>query len=38
MHAVQQLSDDAVLLTRAGHSPGDLGWLEFADAVKGRTR
>jgi uncharacterized damage-inducible protein DinB len=34
MHAVQQFSEAAVLLTRAGHSPGDLGWLEFADARK----
>jgi uncharacterized damage-inducible protein DinB len=29
-HAVQQFSEAAVLLTRAGHSPGDIGYLEFA--------
>jgi uncharacterized damage-inducible protein DinB len=29
-HAVQQFSEAAVLLTRAGHSPGDIGFLEFA--------
>ena len=28
-HAVQQFSEAAVLLTRAGHSPGDIGFLEF---------
>jgi uncharacterized damage-inducible protein DinB len=30
-HAIQQLSEAAVLLTRAGASPGDLGFLEFAN-------
>jgi uncharacterized damage-inducible protein DinB len=29
-HAIQQFSEAAVLLTRAGASPGDLGFLEFA--------
>jgi uncharacterized damage-inducible protein DinB len=29
-HAIQQFSDAAVLLTRAGHSPEDIGFLEFA--------
>jgi uncharacterized damage-inducible protein DinB len=29
-HAIQQFSDAAVLLTQAGHSPGDIGFLEFA--------
>jgi uncharacterized damage-inducible protein DinB len=30
-HALQQFSDAAVLLTRAGHSPGEIEFLEFAD-------
>ncbi len=30
-HGLQQFSDAAVLLTRAGHSPGDIEFLEFAD-------
>jgi uncharacterized damage-inducible protein DinB len=30
-HAIQQFSDAAVLLTRAGASPGDIGFLEFAN-------
>jgi uncharacterized damage-inducible protein DinB len=30
-HGIQQLSEAAVLLTRAGASPGDLGFLEFAN-------
>ena len=29
-HGIQQFSEAAVLLTRAGHSPGDIGFLEFA--------
>jgi len=29
-HGIQQLSEAAVLLTKAGHSPGDIGFLEFA--------
>ncbi len=28
-HGLQQFSEAAVLLTRAGHSPGDIGFLEF---------
>ena len=28
-HGIQQFSEAAVLLTRAGHSPGDIGFLEF---------
>ena len=28
-HGSQQLSEAAVLLTRAGHSPGEIGFLEF---------
>ena len=31
-HGIQQFSEAAVLLTRAGHSPGDIGFLEFAAA------
>lgn len=34
-HGIQQFSEIAVLLTRAGHSPGDIGFLEF---VSGRER
>ena len=30
-HGMQQFSEAAVLLTRAGESPGDLGFLEFAN-------
>ena len=30
-HAIQQFSDAATLLTKAGHSPGELEFLEFAD-------
>ena len=32
-HALQQLSEAAVLLTRAGESPGDIGFLEFVQAT-----
>lgn len=28
-HGLQQFSEAAVLLTRTGHSPGDIGFLEF---------
>ncbi|MBA4169594.1 MAG: hypothetical protein H0X68_04205 [Chloroflexi bacterium] len=28
-HGIQQFSEVAILLTRAGHSPGDIGFLEF---------
>lgn len=31
-HGIQQFSEAAVLLTRAGHSPGDIGYLEFVGA------
>jgi hypothetical protein len=30
-HAMQQFSDAATLLSLTGHSPGELGFLEFAD-------
>ena len=33
-HGLQQFSEAAVLLTRAGHSPGDIGFLEFARGVR----
>ena len=29
-HGVQQFSEAAVLLTRLGHSPGEIGFLEFS--------
>ena len=32
-HGLQQFSEAAVLLTRAGHSPGDIGFLEFIRAT-----
>ena len=35
-HGIQQFSEAAVLLTRAGHSPGDIGFLEFIQATRGR--
>ena len=31
-HGIQQLSEAAVLLTRAGHSPGEIGYLEYVRA------
>ena len=34
-HGIQQFSEAAVLLTRAGHSPGDIGFLEFAEVRDG---
>ncbi len=34
-HGIQQFSEAAVLLTRAGHSPGDIGFLEF---IQSRSR
>ncbi len=30
-HGIQQFSEAAVLLTQAGHSPGDTGFLQFAE-------
>jgi hypothetical protein len=30
-HGIQQFSEAAVVLTRAGSSPGDIGFLEFAN-------
>jgi uncharacterized damage-inducible protein DinB len=37
-HAIQQFSDAAVLLTQAGQSPEDIGFLEFArSATKDET-
>jgi len=34
-HGIQQFSEAAVLLTRAGHSPGDIGFLEFVEVRDG---
>jgi uncharacterized damage-inducible protein DinB len=34
-HGIQQFSEAAVLLTRAGHSPGDIGFLEFVELRDG---
>ena len=31
-HGIQQFSEAAVLVTRAGHPPGDIGFLEFVQA------
>ena len=36
-HGLQQLSEAAVLLTRAGQSPGDIGFLEFVQATGRRS-
>ncbi len=33
MHGQQQRSDAAVLLTRLGHSPGNIDFLDFADSL-----
>lgn len=35
-HGIQQFSEAAVLLTRAGHSPGDIGFLEFVRSTADR--
>lgn len=32
-HGIQQFSDAAVLLTRAGHSPGEIGFPEFTESL-----
>ena len=32
-HGLQQFSETAVLLTRTGRSPGDIGFLEFLEAT-----
>lgn len=32
-HGIQQFSEAAGLLTRMGHSPGDIGFLEFVQAT-----
>lgn len=36
-HGIQQFSEAAVLLTRAGHSPGDIGFLEFIEQTGRRS-
>lgn len=36
-HATQQQADAATLLTAAGHSPGEIGFLEFLRATTFRT-
>jgi len=36
MHGVESLSAAAILLHRAGHSMGDVGYLDFMDAVGSR--
>jgi uncharacterized damage-inducible protein DinB len=36
-HGLQQLSEAAVLLTRAGQSPGDIGFLEFVQHTDRRV-
>ena len=36
-HGLQQFSEAAVLLTRAGASPGDIGFLEFVQATGRRV-
>jgi uncharacterized damage-inducible protein DinB len=32
-HGIQQFSEAAVLLTRSGHSPGEIGFPEFAQSL-----
>lgn len=34
VHSQQQRSDAAILLTRLGHSPGDVEFLDYADSTK----
>jgi uncharacterized damage-inducible protein DinB len=38
IHGIQEYTDAAVLLTRAGHSPGDLGFLDYFDTRIGRIQ
>lgn len=38
MHGTEQRSEAAVLLTRAGHSPGDLEFLNYADTLGFKRR
>lgn len=38
MHGTQQQADAATLLTAAGASPGEIGFLEFVAEKKGRSR
>lgn len=35
-HGIQQFSEAAVMLTNLGHSPGEIGFLEFSDAAADR--
>jgi uncharacterized damage-inducible protein DinB len=37
-HGIQQFSEAAVLLTRAGHAPGDIGFLEFINETGRRAQ
>lgn len=37
MHGVESMSAAAILLHRAGHSMGDVGFLDFVDATEGRS-